>query len=439
MVIMKNILSARPYVRSVVFGGTLLILGSLLSGISQAHAKYASFVIDVNTGKVLHQKNATTRNYPASLTKMMTLYMLFDALESGKVSKKTKITFSKRAASRPSTNLRVAPGYKINVDTAIKALVVRSANDVATAVAEHLGGTEAKFARAMTRKARRIGMKRSHFKNASGLPNRGQLSTAKDMAILSLALQEDFPQHYHYFSTKKFTYSGTTYKTHNRLLTRYNGTDGIKTGYTRASGFNIATSVKRDGHHLIGVVFGGKTGKSRDRHMQTLLNKSFAKLTPRAAAKSTIIKAPIPKKIITLEEIQQEKIARPIISNGDKQAYFAPILPKQNLHKTLILSSPNPVTLVQDFQTGNPKYDGGGWSVQVGAYYSLPQATAFFSKLLPKVNSKKVESVILSQTSKRGSIYKPRLVGMRKSQAYNMCKQLKTQKLDCLVISPASS
>ncbi|MEQ9449780.1 MAG: D-alanyl-D-alanine carboxypeptidase family protein, partial [Rhodospirillaceae bacterium] len=218
---------------------------------SGAEARYASFVMDADTLDVLYAKNADTRNYPASLTKIMTLYMLFDALDRGKVTLKTKMAVSKRAAGQPQTNINLRAGETISVKDAILALVTRSANDVATVVGEHLAKSEINFAVAMTQKARTLGMTKTDFRNASGLPNRRQKSTARDMAKLGLRIQRDFPQYYHFFRTTKFTYKGRTYGNHNNLLRRYSGTDGIKTGYTRASGFNLVSSVHQDGRHLI--------------------------------------------------------------------------------------------------------------------------------------------------------------------------------------------
>ncbi|MFC1674217.1 D-alanyl-D-alanine carboxypeptidase family protein, partial [Pseudomonadota bacterium] len=250
-----------------------------------AHAKYASLVIDAATGKVLHEVNADTRNYPASLTKMMTLYMMFEALEEGRLRMDDRIIISARAARQPPSKLGIAPGQSISVENAIRALAVKSANDVAAAVSEHLGGTERQFALLMTSKARDIGMSSTTFRNASGLPHRGQLSTARDMSKLAYALMKHFPHRYHYFSKPRTKINGKTYKSHNALLTDYEGTDGIKTGYIRASGFNLVASVKRGNKRLIGVVFGAKNSKTRNRHMVNLLEKGWQKVAPQLASR----------------------------------------------------------------------------------------------------------------------------------------------------------
>lgn len=263
--------SIRALAQSLLFG--VLIVGLSASG--PASAKYASFIVDAETGRVYHEANADTRNYPASLTKMMTLYLLFEAIEQGDMSMKSKMKISARAARQPSSKMWLAPGSTISAEDAILALVVRSANDVAVVVAEHLGKTERSFGKIMTKKAQELGMTRTIFRNASGLPNRGQMSTARDMATLAQRLMNDFPQYYSYFSRTKFTYAGKTFRGHNKFMSKYAGADGLKTGYINASGFNLAASAKRDGHRLIGVVFGGKSAKQRDSHLATLMDKGF--------------------------------------------------------------------------------------------------------------------------------------------------------------------
>ena len=257
----------------------LSILGLLAALVvlpGAASARYASIVIDASTGDVLHQVNADTRNYPASLTKMMTLYLAFEALEKGRIQQSQKLMVSRRAAGMPASKLGLRRGRTITLEHAILALVTKSANDAAVVIAEALAGSETKSARLMTKKAKQLGMTRTSFRNASGLHNRRQLSTARDMSKLALALIRDYPRYYIYFSTKKFRYKGRTFRNHNELLKTYKGTDGVKTGYTRASGYNLAASTIHHGRRLIAVVFGGKSAKSRDRHIASLLDKGFA-------------------------------------------------------------------------------------------------------------------------------------------------------------------
>ena len=268
----KTVSGYRSFIMAVSISTTALTAPQALAG------KYASVVIDAESGKVLEAVNADARRYPASLTKIMTLYMVFDALEQKKITLNTRMRVSKRAQGATPSKLGLRAGQTIRVEDAILALVTKSANDVATVVAEHIGGTEVAFADLMNEKAKAIGMKRTTFRNASGLPNRRQLSTARDMAILGMRIRHDFPDMYSYFGNKSFTYKGRKYTNHNKLLHKMPGTDGIKTGYIRDSGFNLVASTVQDGHRLIGVVFGGRTGKTRDAHMVKLLSRGFAKV-----------------------------------------------------------------------------------------------------------------------------------------------------------------
>ena len=286
--------------------------------VSSAHAKYASFIINENTKRIYHNANADTRNYPASLTKIMTLYLVFDALKSKKISMSSKFKVSKRATRQPPSKLNLSAGSNITVKNAILALVTKSANDVATVIAENLGKSERNFARLMTRKAKKLGMTRTTFRNASGLPNRGQLSTARDMATLGIAIRKNHPKFFKLFKTKSFIYKGVKYTNHNNLLGSYSGTDGIKTGYTNASGFNLVASVERNGQRIIGVVFGGKKARSRDKHMVTLLNKYFktslSKPLVRIAKPSELPKTR-PKIVVAEKNIKNFKIPPEIINN----------------------------------------------------------------------------------------------------------------------------
>jgi D-alanyl-D-alanine carboxypeptidase len=272
----------------------LVLLGVFGTGIvgqsGQALAKYASIVVDADTGTVLHARRADTRRYPASLTKIMTLYLTFDALQRGRLKLGDSIRVSAEAARQPASKLGLRNGQRLKVEDAILALVTKSANDAAVALAEHLSGSEARFAENMTKRARLLGMTQTTFRNASGLPNRRQRTTARDMVTLARAMIRDFPQYYGYFSRKSFRFQGVTYRNHNRLLGRYRGTDGIKTGYIRASGFNLVASVRRGGRRLIGVVFGGRSPQRRDSHMRRLIDRGFARLAKLAAIRP----APIP-------------------------------------------------------------------------------------------------------------------------------------------------
>lgn len=232
---------------------------------------YASIVYDVNSGRVLQATNADAHRHPASVTKVMTLYMLFEQLETGRFKLNTELPVSREAASQAPSKLGLSPGESISVEDAIKALVTKSANDIAVVVAEAIGGDEERFAAMMTKKARSIGMSRTLFRNASGLPNPEQVTTARDLVTLGKAIQDRYPKYYPYFGTRVFTYDGRGHRNHNRLLGRVEGVDGIKTGYTRASGFNLLTSAKADGRHLITVVLGGRSAGIRDQQVASLI------------------------------------------------------------------------------------------------------------------------------------------------------------------------
>ncbi len=274
------------------FAGTLGIIPALLlaAGLmaEPAQAKkrsagpayrpaFSAMAIDAYSGKALYERSPDEPRYPASLTKMMTLYLVFQDLQAGKINKNSRFTVSAYAASRAPSKLGLRPGQTIRVEDAILALVTKSANDAAATIGENLGGSEAKFAERMTRTARSIGMTRTTFRNASGLPDEQQRTTARDMATLGLRLQRDFPKEFAYFSRPSFTFAGRVVRTHNRLLGRMRGVDGIKTGYTRASGFNLVTSAGRDGRRLVGVVMGGASGGARNRYMAAMLETAFPK------------------------------------------------------------------------------------------------------------------------------------------------------------------
>ncbi len=256
----------------------LLFAGLTILQPAQANPKYAAFIVHADTGDILFDRYSTQPRYPASLTKLMTLYLLFEELESGGLTLQSKLKVSSRAAGQPPSKLGVTTGSTIDVESAIRALTVKSANDVAVVVAERLGRTESQFARKMTAKARAIGMRSTTFRNASGLPHSRQLTTARDLAELSRRVYQDFPQYRHYFKARSFSYGGRTYTTHNSLVKNYPGADGLKTGYTRSSGFNLATTATRGEHRLIGIVLGGRSSYTRDKHMREILDTAFSNI-----------------------------------------------------------------------------------------------------------------------------------------------------------------
>ncbi|MDB5557606.1 MAG: D-alanyl-D-alanine carboxypeptidase, partial [Enterovirga sp.] len=238
---------------------------------------FAALVVDANSGRTMYAVDETAPRHPASVTKVMTLYMLFEQLERGTLSLDSDLKVSARAAGMAPSKIGFRPGDTISVENAIKALVTKSANDVAATVAENIAGSEEEFAERMTRKARQLGMTGTVYRNASGLPDREQITTARDLAILGRAIQDRFPRYYKYFQTRSFNYAGRVIGSHNRLIGRIEGVDGIKTGFTNASGFNLLTSAKLNGRHVIGVVLGGKSAASRDNIMANLIQTNLAK------------------------------------------------------------------------------------------------------------------------------------------------------------------
>jgi D-alanyl-D-alanine carboxypeptidase len=285
----------------------------------------AAIVVDGNSGRTLYGRNENESRFPASITKVMTLYLLFEQLEQGRLQLDSDIRVSAYAAAQKPTKLGLHPGETIRVDDAIKAVVTRSANDIAVAIAETIGGDEESFAGLMTLKAHALGMNSTHFANASGLPNREQVTTAHDLAILGRAVQERFPRHYRYFATHAFYYHGATILNHNHLLDRVEGMDGIKTGYTRASGFNLLTSVKRNGHYIVAVVLGGPSARARDKIMAELIDDEIengATVRTASSISDTGEAAKSPDPSLRGTE-SPEKI--------DSRLVFAPSLPSPNL------------------------------------------------------------------------------------------------------------
>ena len=338
-----------------VFIGFIVFFGLHFLAISDAFAnpRYASIILEESSGKVLFSRNADKQLRPASLTKIMTLYLMFEALQQKKVTMGTRMKVSRTAASRSPSKLYLKPGHTITVKNAILALVTKSANDVATVVAEHLGGgSEREFARKMTRKAKSLGMSRTIFRNASGLPHSSQYSTARDMARLGMAVRRDFPQYFHYFSRTQFNWNGRKFKNHNRLLKTFQGTDGIKTGYTNAAGFNLVATAERNGVRLIGVVFGGKTGRSRDKHMVSILGKQFKRVktiqVKRLPAPS--LPAPRPAEILQAAAKPAPFGVRPPVSSASQPA-TAPLSVAAPPRPPRILDAP-------------PQQ----WSIQVGSF-----------------------------------------------------------------------
>ncbi|MBX4860983.1 D-alanyl-D-alanine carboxypeptidase [Rhizobium sophorae] len=288
---------------------TIVMVDSVNADAEAANPKYAGIVVDAKTGNVLYSENADRLQYPASLTKMMTLYMTFEALEQGRIRLDTPVPFSAHAAAQAPTKLGVRAGGTITVEQGILGLVTLSANDAATALGEMLGGgSEDRFAQLMTAKAHALGMTRTTYRNANGLPNTAQMTTARDQARLGIALRQHFPQYYGYFSTRAFKFGSRTIRSHNRLVGSVRGVDGIKTGYTRAAGFNLVSSVQVDGKSIVGVVMGGASTPARDAQMRNLIATYLPKASSRGGSSALIAQAaPAPAMIVTPAPVQPQK------------------------------------------------------------------------------------------------------------------------------------
>ncbi|MCW1406891.1 SPOR domain-containing protein [Rhizobium sp. 1AS11] len=287
---------------------TIVMVDSVNADAEAANPKYAGIVVDAKTGNVLYSENADRLQYPASLTKMMTLYMTFEALEQGRIRLDTPVPFSAHASAQAPTKLGVRAGGTITVEQGILGLVTLSANDAATALGEMLGGSEDRFAQLMTAKAHALGMTRTTYRNANGLPNTAQMTTARDQARLGIALRQHFPQYYGYFSTRAFKFGSRTIRSHNRLVGSVRGVDGIKTGYTRAAGFNLVSSVQVDGKSIVGVVMGGASTPARDAQMRNLIASYLPKASSRGGSSALIAQAaPAPAMIVTPAPVQPKK------------------------------------------------------------------------------------------------------------------------------------
>jgi D-alanyl-D-alanine carboxypeptidase len=441
-----------------------------------ASSKYAAIVMDARTGKVLHAENADSRRYPASLTKMMTLYLVFEALSKGKIKKSTPVVFSAQAATQPPTKIGVKAGKSISVETAIYSLITRSANDASVALAELIGGSEQNFARMMTAKAQALGMKSTVFRNPHGLPNTGQFTTARDMARLGIALREHYPQYYGYFSTRSFRYRGTRIANHNRLLGRVAGVDGIKTGYTRASGFNLVSSVTDGNRRLVAVVMGGASGRARDARMAQLIAANMKKTTVRGGgalvAKADGVgsfgglvgkllpkrNAPVPAaKPVVVEDVQVAESEEEIAAL-EEQVAMVPAAPKRKAAAAAVVEQPAPEDIpfqvkesvevreqayvqpaarpkaVDPISTASlPK----GWTVQVGSSPSESEARAVLEKASARGSQVLASASAFTVTfEKDGVTYHRARFGGFASQnaAVKACNQLKRKKVECYAV-----
>lgn len=395
-----------------------------------AEPKYAAIVIDANSGEVLYDKRADSPRYPASVTKVMTLYLAFEALSEGRLKPTDRVVISPRAAAQAPTKLGLPAGDSITVDEAIRAMTVKSANDVAVAMAEKLAGSESRFAALMTLRGQELGMRNSRFVNASGLPDSRQISTARDLAILSRATMRDFPQYYSYFSVKGFTFRGNYIKGHNRLLDSMDGFDGLKTGYTNASGFNLAGSAVRDGRRLIAVVLGGSSTAWRDNNMEDLLLTGFEVLKRRSHGDRTTIAANL------YTDEPTGPIMRPSVEEGDgDQAGLkivltdtparAPVRVSQTLKLAQAKTAPKPVA----------KKAKGEWAVQVGAFQSKGLAKEQLSIVRGRF-AKFVADAEGAVEGAAGGAFRAQFQGLTADAARSACAAITAKRQPCMVLSP---
>lgn len=446
------------------FFAALTVVIGFAAGPAQAAPKYAGIVVDANTGKVLYSDDPDGLRYPASLTKMMTIYMTFEALEAGRIRLDSQVPVSANAAKEPPSKLGIRAGGSLTVDQAIKALVTRSANDVATALGEFVGGSEARFAQMMTNKARALGMTRTTYRNAHGLPNTAQMTTARDQARLGMALRQHFPQYYGYFSTRSFQFGKQTIGNHNRLLGSVDGVDGIKTGYINASGYNLVTSAQRDGRSIVGVVIGGRTGASRDAQMRKLIAEYFPKAS--RGGKSALIaetpSAPVGNAIAAAERLAAFDLPNsgpvPQVRYEEQQvaAAYAPAQkrPAEALKALASASAsvPTPAPEYVPTEQGDASTDQmdtittasttsnissaavSGWVIQVGVAPSQKLADQLLQKAQDKGGKvlRTAKPFTVAVNANREQLYRARFGGFQDQKtAVNTCNALKKQGVGC--------
>jgi D-alanyl-D-alanine carboxypeptidase len=433
-----------PVFRKVV-SGVFLALVIVWSGGGVFAAPAASMVIDVRTGEVLYSRNADTRLYPASLTKMMTLYVTFEAIKNGEITLDTVVSVSKRAAAEPPSKLGLRAGQKITIRNLIRAAAIKSANDAATALGEAVGGSEAAFARRMNRTAKALGMTRSTFKNAHGLTEAGHLSTARDMTTLGRHLFFDYPQYFNIFSRKKTSVAGrVVHSTNRKFLSAYEGADGIKTGYTVAAGFNLVASAHRGNKRIIAAVFGGRSTAARNAKMAKLLDLGFK----RAPSVVATIKPALPdyggvKTIVVVTAVKKSLRPRPrMVRSGTKTAGM-----EAAINSAIIASSAKSQSVVIADARPAPRDDGltvvtrvstsGGrqWAINLGSYNTRNEA----EKLLLRTALQDFSSLdgALRKVVPRRGRYQAVFVGLSEAMAWRACSRLSARRQNCDASGPS--
>ena len=405
--------------------------------------KFAAVVVDANSGRVLHERMSNDTRYPASLTKMMTLYMLFEQINRGNLSLSTRMTASAYAASQDPTKLGIEAGETLTVEDAIKALIVRSANDVAVIVAEHIGGSEYQFAAKMTQKARELGMTRTTFVNASGLPDTNQRSTANDLVILSRRLIGDFSEFYPYFRLQSFVWGGRSYAGHNNLLRFFDGADGLKTGYTRMSGFNLASSATRQGTRLISIVMGGRSARERDVMTAELLETEFTKLGLGRLAPVVIAMSPLvldDDEAAAAEATERAAESRPQPQTAP--AGSSGIISQANAQPAIVASlasSPREYgqgDTADQTRRGLP-LTGGKWGIQVGAHSSRDNAETQLNSVRVQMRDllASAASAIVALDVNGDTFFRVRFGAFTPKKAETLCDQIQKRGVSCLVVT----
>ena len=406
---------------AVTIATVAFVLGFLCTA-AEAAVRPASIIIDADTGEVLQEANADVLNYPASLTKMMTLYLVFEAKRDGKLKLDQQLTVSTHAASRAPSKLGLMPGETIAVRDAILGLVTKSANDAAATVAEALAGSEDAFAERMTAKAKKLGMKSTVFYNASGLPSRSEnRTTARDLATLARALYRDFPEDYRYFSTREFTYRGAVFANHNHLMNSFEGMDGIKTGYINASGFNLAASAVRNHRRLIGVVMGGQSARARDIRMAALLNDAFANRGSHVMVAKAEAPASEPADASVADATLADEPALSLSPIGRAEAAPA------SGRKVLAERAP-------------AERNADRWGIQLGAFAQRATAERAAHGPLAKLAVVKGRTlqVIAPDKSEKEQFYRVRLVNLTKHEADKACTLLHRKHQKCTLVAPSA-
>ncbi len=399
-----------------------------------------SIVLDADTGRVLSEANADAITYPASLTKMMTLYLTFEALNAGRLRLDQYLPVSVDAASKSPTKLDLHPGESVAVQDLILGIVTKSANDAAAVLAEGLAGSEPAFADLMNRKAQQLGMRNTFYRNASGLPDPLQHTTARDTAQLALALYHDYPREYRYFSTREFVFQGRLIVGHDHLLDWYPGADGIKTGYIRASGFNLATSALRDGPRLIGVVLGGTSGGTRDREMGMLLDQGFASLGVAPATMVARHTAPVPvpsaAPAMIVAAPTEVAIAVPPPPAHAKSGIFSKAAARLAAHLSPV-GRAEAATLPREAE--RPGIAAERWGIQLGAFHA-PATAEKAARDAASLSIARGKPMQIVQPGKAGKdrLYRARLLNFTPLEAQSACAQLRKKKIECSVVSPIS-